>query len=891
MGRQSHLARLALGRSPFDPPLQDEHGEFILGPNAQHDTRRDYVQDFDSRGHPRNIASQISRRRLLRAQNEALSTVGVVVRKAKANRTRWQSMTDQAKFELVVEENTTGAYLGIAESILQKLSTHWILNFRRRVLTYKSHVGLPIPHLILSEWNTIGPRTFLFAGLVPSAISRVSRYVRTAITEEDPFSKRPSRSSSLSQQLQIVRSLRYASLQMFWFALEYPFYAYSVLQALYLLPAGFSPSLIPSIPFKDVLSPATNPPNWNNNTWSSLAFFMLRDFRHPFVLALLRDRISSVLFPKIYVWIREILVKPNRPDGVSLQSASAQLHVVPGKITSGTARRLPRGERTVKGLLGRWLSNVLWFSLTILHTQRVAMAIELSPEIEEELLERSNVHYHELARHDRARGIRRSSRTLRVMSIRAAFHDFNLDPDSSMVDIFELADEMSLSGSSRASTSTPDPRDLPTQESRSQRRGERLWSPDDESEREWVVYRPTQDVVEQEEIGSTRSPPQNPFADGPREFIEGTTFTEPQAIDMVNPVADSVDAQVQSFLDAISPTEIVPEPAVTGLEVPLLPRSASTARLSDIVELPAEPAETQDATPIENGAPAAIEPPDQNSRNENPEDVTAVADPAITTVVEPPRVDVTEAAQHAPYQPAVPLETLLEPAPPGVEDEIILDPLILDHTSRPGTPSDQFHRPRRWPHSPTPSSPDRLGFVSPAPSFRGISRAPRLPAVTPLRPLRRPTISDQHVPTFREEVARRARENDQRSERDVGANDKVNTYRVTILSNHAAEAFAYHATSLIEALVLLPLDIMFTRSLAANFLARATTPLLTNAEGRPLTSDIWPVMGGFTVVQSLHLCGKFFVTVGAQGLINLGVWAMGTAVTLRFGEWFGWGRV
>ncbi len=122
------------GRSPFDPPLQDENGEFILGPNVQHDTRRDYIQDFDSRGHPRNIASQISRRRLLRAQNEALSTVGVVVRKAKANRTHWQTMSKQEKFDIVVEENTVGAYLGIAESILQKLSTQWILNLRQRVL-------------------------------------------------------------------------------------------------------------------------------------------------------------------------------------------------------------------------------------------------------------------------------------------------------------------------------------------------------------------------------------------------------------------------------------------------------------------------------------------------------------------------------------------------------------------------------------------------------------------------------------------------------------------------------------------------------------------------------------------------------------------------------------
>ena len=105
-----------------------------MGPNAQHDTDCDYVPDFDSRGHPRNIASRSLQRRLLRAQNEALSTVGVVVRKAKASRSQWQTMSDEQKYQLVVEENMTGAYLGIFESIIQKLSTHWMVNLRRRML-------------------------------------------------------------------------------------------------------------------------------------------------------------------------------------------------------------------------------------------------------------------------------------------------------------------------------------------------------------------------------------------------------------------------------------------------------------------------------------------------------------------------------------------------------------------------------------------------------------------------------------------------------------------------------------------------------------------------------------------------------------------------------------
>lgn len=181
MGRQSHLARLALvrhfvhvhvvvslprrfvavlgpnssadivfqGRSPFGPPLEDETGEFILGPNVQHDTGRDYIQDFDSRGHPRNIASHISRRRLLRAQNEALSTVGVVVRKAKESRSHWQTLDFSDKSHLIYQENLAGILLALLERVVQNVSSHWILNFRRRVVV--SGTWLKASPLLMSQ--------------------------------------------------------------------------------------------------------------------------------------------------------------------------------------------------------------------------------------------------------------------------------------------------------------------------------------------------------------------------------------------------------------------------------------------------------------------------------------------------------------------------------------------------------------------------------------------------------------------------------------------------------------------------------------------------------------------------------------------------------------------
>jgi hypothetical protein len=122
------------GRSPFEPPELDENGNFILGPNFNHDAAPGYVQDFDSRGHPQNLKSQSYQRRLIRAQNEALSTVGVVVAKAKAKRPWWQSLSDEQKYQIFVRENLVGSCVGITQSIVLKLATTWLTNLHFRFL-------------------------------------------------------------------------------------------------------------------------------------------------------------------------------------------------------------------------------------------------------------------------------------------------------------------------------------------------------------------------------------------------------------------------------------------------------------------------------------------------------------------------------------------------------------------------------------------------------------------------------------------------------------------------------------------------------------------------------------------------------------------------------------
>ncbi|EXJ71039.1 uncharacterized protein A1O5_06032 [Cladophialophora psammophila CBS 110553] len=758
MGRQSHIARLALGRSPFGPPVEDENGEFILGPNVQHNTDQNYVQQFDDRGHPRNPASETSRRRLLRAQNEALSTVGVVVRKAQKQRSSWQTMNDMQRYRLLLDEHATGAYCEIVETILQNMATHWILNFRRRLLTFKSYLGLTVPQMLFSEWNAMGPSAFLFAGFVPATIARISQLLRVAILEDERVSKStpPSRLFNLSD---IGRRLRRSSLQVLWFVFEYPFHIYSVLQSLYLIPFNPSPSLSALIPFSNhsPIQMSTHVPDWS---WRSFTSLGVKTISSPFALALIRDIIGNYIFKKVYVVVRQLVVKPDRPDRISLQSArnlnteTASLELEEAIFGESTKA----GQRTMRETIQAIIPVSLWFWVRIIQTQRVPLAVELSPNIERELLGRSAMHYRTLYRENRELDLRRATRTLRVMAIRSAFHDFNLDPDHSMIDIFELADDVSFLASSPASTSTPEP------------------------------YFP--DVV--------TAPANASEFQGDAEFVLFSGVGQSGN----SQVADNANAEDPGWGDTHEETDDIVGP---------LPFSGS---------------------------------------------------PTIG---------------EQSLQPAVPLETLLESDIIELGEERTASPVPA--TSEPVSPIIPI---------PSPASPSHR-TPSPMSPIPGIARAASLPHTTP-RPVRRPTVIEQDAPAMRDEMLRRR----QQHSRDPHSADE-SLYRVTILSNHPAEAFAHYMTSIIESVVLLPLDILFLRSVARSFLSRHSGDQQMN-RAASLLGDVWPLGSGLGVrdlsmSQRLQFWGNFFLTIGMQGLVNFVIWGVGTRVTLRLGERFGWGNI
>ncbi|KAK4945349.1 hypothetical protein LTR10_015508 [Elasticomyces elasticus] len=751
MGRQSHLARLALGRSPFDAPLQDENGDFVMGPNVQHGVARGYVQQFDSRGHPQNLESEAARRRLTRAQNDALSTVGVVVRQAKKKRTSWQSMGEKQKVQLLFEENDAGARFALGETLLHNLSTRWIATLRHRVLTYKSYVGLSVPQIIATEWSTVGPSAFFLAGLPSGMIAGVSQSMRDDVLNDEYYASllRP---AGIFHPASIARLVRTHCLRILWYAVEYPFYASAVLQSLYIVPSHAVPHPLALIPFSS-RSLIQLPWPLPNDASTTLLSYAARLLTTPFVLAYVRDQMGQFLFMPIYTLVVDHVVRPVRPDRLSLQGAnvhstndiSHQQHV-------DTRLELRQYEPSTWAEAFRALFPALsWLWQKVLQTQGASFAIELTPKIKEDLYLRSRHYYQDLVRRDQELPSqpRREPGELRGMAIRAAFTDFNLDPDRAMGYVTEMEDDMGISGSD-ASTSTPEPEEA-------------------------LLDLLREDSRREEIVGERR-------------------IQEPR-----------------------------PE---TGQSHPLQEISTEDIQV-----------------PVNNHGDIVAD----GRQAESPQDA-----PSMVPI----------------SQPAVTLETLLDPVSSDTED---------DRWARPSTPI-PGHPTSEYALS-IPSSPSDI----PIP---GLSRAASL-TTTPLRPVRRATDINEDDRPWRNDVFYHPR-----PQRRVRHEDR-GTYRVTLLSNFPADTLAHGVASVVTSTVLLPIDILFLRSLVENFLRQPPEGVPTTRTSL-LFGEAWPFGFSFQTENGsrlIHTLGNWSITLAMQSLVKFLMWRASTQCVLYLGRRFGWGKI
>lgn len=108
-------------------------------------TRPGYIQQYDRRGHPENLASRALLRQSRRAQNDVLATVGVCVgldENGTAVRPevhqKESDINNRIKVESVMRENEVGLLLVAADIGLFFVGTFWVLGLRQRLQVSKA---------------------------------------------------------------------------------------------------------------------------------------------------------------------------------------------------------------------------------------------------------------------------------------------------------------------------------------------------------------------------------------------------------------------------------------------------------------------------------------------------------------------------------------------------------------------------------------------------------------------------------------------------------------------------------------------------------------------------------------------------------------------------------
>ncbi|KAH2174099.1 hypothetical protein KXV74_007438 [Aspergillus fumigatus] len=147
MGRQAYRNRLALGRSPYEPPeppvgaAADASGRVHRRTSAIH--ADGYVQHYDERGHPINPDSKNFGRELRRAKNDILSTMGIVV----SDDRNASAPNEQQTIDTIAAENDYGLIMATFDQVAVFLSSWWTSSLTGRIQTFKSYTNVPLLEL------------------------------------------------------------------------------------------------------------------------------------------------------------------------------------------------------------------------------------------------------------------------------------------------------------------------------------------------------------------------------------------------------------------------------------------------------------------------------------------------------------------------------------------------------------------------------------------------------------------------------------------------------------------------------------------------------------------------------------------------------------------------
>ncbi|KAH0556484.1 hypothetical protein GP486_005617 [Trichoglossum hirsutum] len=333
MGRQQYIARLALGRSAYEPLEPEESAESLrrleaalsrssASPSA---SGEHYVQQFDSSGRPINPASRIAAREMVRAQNDVLATVGVCYGiAADRGSALSRSKSERDNLESVMRENEVGLFIGAADLGVLFLGNWWLDGIRHRVQVFKSFSDVSFNEMFWIQRKRYGLGAMLFAGM-PAHIAFMvlnagREYIQSKLISYLHYSnltsdmKRRKRNRKLIGYLD--RLLNFSS-----FFLLSPLMIYSILQTLNLLPPyPLFPGLQAFVPLSPT-SPLQLPAMPGVVTPRTVARLIWSSITSPIVLLYTFCHVREIIDYQSFILIRDLVTKPDYPDPWSIKGA------------------------------------------------------------------------------------------------------------------------------------------------------------------------------------------------------------------------------------------------------------------------------------------------------------------------------------------------------------------------------------------------------------------------------------------------------------------------------------------------------------------------------------------------------------------------------------------
>ncbi|KXG52593.1 uncharacterized protein PGRI_088770 [Penicillium griseofulvum] len=320
MGRQAYLNRLALGRSPYEAPDN-------AAVDPSNPVRRissvyadNYMQQYDTRGHPVNPESRALGKELRRAKNDILSTMGIVV----SGEDRNSSIpNEQQKINQIASENDFGLVITTLDQLFIFFGTWWTSSVTGRVQSYRHYAHSALLNVIQSERDTTGIISFYFSG-IPAwamssglAIARETPLKRVFVSLRDYVQSLTGDSLGVRSLFGLLYTVARNSVLM----LSMEFYMYSTLQSLSLVSPYGIPGAQFLLPFgRDSLLQL--PPLPTDFSPRSLGTSLVQLLTSPGTLVFLYGYyLRPELEERIYRLIRRHLPKPSLPDELSVRVA------------------------------------------------------------------------------------------------------------------------------------------------------------------------------------------------------------------------------------------------------------------------------------------------------------------------------------------------------------------------------------------------------------------------------------------------------------------------------------------------------------------------------------------------------------------------------------------